>query len=281
MFWKKKSVEDKIKAKVSSVLSKKTAALINDHILARVEYNVDEKSTPTPGDSKAGGLPHFLSDTLIPQYQERPLKLLMQINCKDLVSLENFPHEGMLYFFLDIVESPDSFPEKTGQFKVLYLPTIPADVQTPNHADEGAYKYTPIETYSIHESQSYIFEGAEVSDEDFYGMMDLNYGLIEEIVGKSGSIKVGGAPDMRAVWSWAYQYLGYVDASGATDWVRIEASHGQAKNEAKQILKDFELLYTVILDDYGHIDSWIFIGIHKDDLKQRRFENAFASFDAT
>lgn len=280
MFWRKKSIEDKIKAKVSSTLSKKVADRINEHITRCIEYTPDEKTSPATGDSKAGGVPHFLSSSFIPQYQGRPLKLLMQINCADLVTLENFPHEGMLYIFLDVVDEATSFPEKEGQFKVLYLPVTSVDTQTSSSAEVG-YKRTPIETFRLHESKSYIFEGIEVSDADFYGLMNLSYGAIEEIVGKGGSIRVGGAPDMRAVWSWACQYLGYVDEFGVTDWARVEAAGEEAKNKVEQILQDFELIYTEILDDHGHTDSWIFIGIHKDDLKNRAFEKALAAFDAS
>jgi len=280
MFWGKKSIEDKIKDKVKSTLSKKVAALINDNIEKRVEFSSDEKIPAHAGDSKAGGIPHFIDSSSIPYYEGRPLKLIAQINCKDLVSLERFPHEGMLYIFLDIVDSPESFPEKPGQFKVLYFPEAHS-VESTTEAEQGAYKLKAVETYSIHENQSYIFDGVEVPEDDIYNIIDLQFGAIADIVGDYGSVKVGGVPDLKALWGWAYQHLGYVDSFGAVDWTKIEKSGKEAQHNAEQILKDFELVYTEILDSYGHTDSWIFIGIHKDDLKKRNFENVYASFDAT
>ena len=281
MFWGKKSIEDKIKAKVKATLSKKVAELINNNLAVCIEFDGDGKIEASLGDTKYGGSPHFITADKVPVYENRPLKLLAQINCKDLSPLENFPHEGMLYVFMDVEEEPTAFPEKRGQFKVLYIPMIDLSDTAGSLPEKDAYKLIPIQTYSIHENQSYIFDGIDVPEEDVYKIIDLQYGLIAEIVGQFGSQTIGGVPDMQALWGWAYQHLGYVDADGVLDWKRVEASEGEAANKAEQILKDFELVYTTILDSHGHTDSWIHIGIHKEDLKNRNFSNVYATFVST
>jgi len=283
MFWKKKTLEEKVKAKVKSTLSKKIADLINNNLEVCIQFDTDNKKMPELGDSKYGGLPHYMSNTLIPKYNSRPLKFIAQINCKDLEPLQNFPHEGMLYVFLDVVDSPDSFPEKRGQFKVhhIQLLEIPAAGVSTGGDRQDSYKLEAIESINIHENQSYIFDGIDVPEEDVYKIIDLQFGAIPDIVGNYGRVKIGGIPDMHALWDWAYQHTGYVDANGVVDWSKIELSKAEAQTNAQKTLKDFELLFTIDLDSYGHTDSWIHIGIHKDDLRQRNFENVYASFIST
>lgn len=281
MFWKKKSIEEKIKAKIKSTLSKKVAERINNNLEVCMEFSADAKTAASLGDTKAGGCADFLPVSQLPAYENRPLELLAQINCNDLTPLENFPHQGMLYIFMDVVEAPDAFPEKRGQFKVLYTPMIDLSATAGSGPVKETYKLVPVQTYNIHENQSYIFDGIEIPEEDVYKIIDLQYGAIADIVGNYGSVKVGGIPDMQALWSWAYQHLGYVDAHGILDWERVQQSGEEAQNKAQQILQDFELLYTNILDSYGHTDSWIHLGIHKEDLKNRNFENVYAAFIST
>lgn len=52
-------------------------------------------------DSKFGGLPYLPSNESLPLDKEgKPMRLLAQINCKDLAGLEEYPQEGMLQFYL-------------------------------------------------------------------------------------------------------------------------------------------------------------------------------------
>lgn len=59
----------------------------------------DEK--PGLFDSKVGGIPYLPGKVEIPLDSDRNrMKLLAQINCRDLVGLEDYPHEGILQFWL-------------------------------------------------------------------------------------------------------------------------------------------------------------------------------------
>lgn len=52
-------------------------------------------------DSKVGGLPYLPKDVEIPTDEDgKQMKLLAQINCRDLADLPGYPHEGLLQFWL-------------------------------------------------------------------------------------------------------------------------------------------------------------------------------------
>ena len=52
-------------------------------------------------DSKVGGMPYLPREFEIPLDSNRnQMKLLAQINCQELVGLEDYPHEGILQFWL-------------------------------------------------------------------------------------------------------------------------------------------------------------------------------------
>lgn len=69
-------------------------------------------------DSKVGGTPYLPKNAEIPTDEEgTQMKLLAQINCRDLSYLPNYPHHGILQFWLT---TKWDFHE----YKVLYYPKI-------------------------------------------------------------------------------------------------------------------------------------------------------------
>lgn len=69
-------------------------------------------------ESKLGGLPYLPKNAEIPiDSKGRQMKLLAQINCKDLSELEDYPHEGILQFWL----TTDFMWDET---KVIYYENI-------------------------------------------------------------------------------------------------------------------------------------------------------------
>lgn len=58
---------------------------------------------PSIFESKLGGLPYLPKNAEIPiDSKGRQMKLLAQINCNDISELEDYPHEGILQFWLTI-----------------------------------------------------------------------------------------------------------------------------------------------------------------------------------
>lgn len=76
-------------------------------------------------DSKVGGIPYLPSQELWPLDEEgRQLRLLAQINCRDLQGLEMFPQTGILQFFIKNDNdlwglNLDDYMDQRG-FRVLY-----------------------------------------------------------------------------------------------------------------------------------------------------------------
>lgn len=63
-----------------------------------------EDTFPGIFESKVGGLPYLPKNAEIPlDSKGKPMKLLAQIDCKDLKELSEYPHEGILQFWLTTV----------------------------------------------------------------------------------------------------------------------------------------------------------------------------------
>lgn len=79
-------------------------------------------------DSKIGGLPYFPEGAQAPTDSKgHPLYLLAQINCEDIAELPDFPHKGMLQFFIsddDLYGCPLSVPSPQDDWRVVYYPEI-------------------------------------------------------------------------------------------------------------------------------------------------------------
>ncbi len=71
---------------------------------------------PSIFESKVGGVPYLPKDMEIPLDKNgKQMKLLAQINCKDLEPLEDYPHSGILQFWLTT-----EWPWETDNFAVKY-----------------------------------------------------------------------------------------------------------------------------------------------------------------
>lgn len=109
-----------------------------------------EPGEPGLTDSKTGGTPYLPKGMKWPVDEKgEPLQLLAQIDCTRLAALPDFPHTGLLQFFVgtDDVYGAD-FDDQISQlgFRVLYHETADpsvtaADIPLPRFPDEV---YTPL-----------------------------------------------------------------------------------------------------------------------------------------
>lgn len=80
-------------------------------------------------DSKVGGLP-YLPEGAKPPVDAKGdrLRLLAQINCEDIAELPDFPHAGMLQFFImnddDLYGCPLEVPSPQENWRVVYYSTV-------------------------------------------------------------------------------------------------------------------------------------------------------------
>ena len=111
-----------------------------------------EVGEPGLTDSKMGGTPYLPRGEAWPEDSEGvPLQFLAQIDCTQLKDLPDFPHAGLLQFFIgtDDVYGAD-FDDQIAQlgYQVFYRETVdpsvtPADVALPRPSD-GRERYTPL-----------------------------------------------------------------------------------------------------------------------------------------
>ncbi|MBO4804990.1 MAG: DUF1963 domain-containing protein [Paludibacteraceae bacterium] len=78
-------------------------------------------------DSKFGGIPYLPSPEAVPMGSDgMPLRLLAQIDCRQLVSLPDFPHVGLLQFWIGQDSCLGSYDEEG--FRVLWHETVDGSV---------------------------------------------------------------------------------------------------------------------------------------------------------
>ena len=103
-------------------------------------------------DSKVGGLPYLPAGAEAPtDAKGNKLYLLAQINCADIAQLPDFPHSGMLQFFIsddDLYGSTLTVPSPQKDWRVVYCPEIDRSVDPSSvgevYADMPEIEYTPI-----------------------------------------------------------------------------------------------------------------------------------------
>ena len=146
------------------------ADIIKNTVIPCAKINL---STESCGifDSKVGGLPYLPNGAEAPtDFKGNKLFLLAQINCGDIAELPDFPHEGMLQFFIqddDLYGSPLTVPSPQKNWRVVYYPQIDRSVDPAAiaavYADMPEIEYTPInnECKMTFESSS---EGLTISD---------------------------------------------------------------------------------------------------------------------
>lgn len=150
-----------------------------------VRFSVTKDAT-TIFDSKIGGVPYFPKGMEYPRgkSEDQPLVLLAQINLSTLQDLPDFPHEGILQFFIagddlyGMASNPDEM-DVQNDFRIIYHKEIISDVsQLLSAADIPQYSgedeiYLPFEgEYKLIAqaadpmpvtTSDYRFEGAFVS----------------------------------------------------------------------------------------------------------------------
>lgn len=125
-------------------------------------------------DSKLRGIPYLPNGAEIPTDSEgHQLTLLAQINCNDIKEMNDFPHEGILQFFVlnDDVSGVD-FDDQTNQdtFRVVYYDSIDTSVteesvkEKYNPHIEDDEDYFPVEQEL---ALSFVISQEGISAEDY------------------------------------------------------------------------------------------------------------------
>ncbi len=180
-----------------------------------VAFNLT-KTEPSIFESKVGGTPYIPKDKELPRDgRDRQLRLLAQIDCENLKTLPDFPHKGLLQFFIadDDIWGLD---EENG-FAVLYYedvdrsvtegeckskvePIDPDEIYMPFDGESGI-EFTPKKMSMTREDYRYdgfarkmlADEGEENIDNDLFDEVFNNYNNDDDDYGYSNH-RIGGYP---------------------------------------------------------------------------------------
>lgn len=102
--------------------------------LPRMPFDL-EPGEPALADDKVGGVPYLPHDASWPLgFDGQPLELLAQVNCAHLADLPDFPHEGLLQFFVAVTNDGLGMSEHAADlcdpvdFRVLFWERVDGTV---------------------------------------------------------------------------------------------------------------------------------------------------------
>lgn len=238
-------------------------------------------------DSKFGGIPYFPKDMEFPtDSKEKMLRLLAQINCKDIKGLEDFPDRGILQFFvLNNDVSGLNFDDATLQdtFRVIYHGKIDETVSERDIREryhpymEGDEDYFPIQGEFRLE---FKLNNESISQED-YRTEEM---FVQLFNSKSRDMKITKIYDLDEDLynEYAEKYQGGGHKMGGYPFFTQEDPRGYQEN-----LQDMDVLLLQIDSDFGGNQENIMWGdsgvcnffINGELLKNRDFSKVAYNWD--
>lgn len=234
--------------------------------------------------SKFGGVPNVPQNFNWPTFEGRPLSFLCQIqleNLKKFKSFHNLPEIGIIYFFILTDGIHNRYPQKQGEFKVLYY-NFKGDIHSEykfdknNHSPKifrecymSFYKHFTLPSYQNYQriNMSEVLSDAEDNK------IDELYKKICHITGHSPDIGhlILGDPQAQqgtVTYWWAYNELNYSSYP----------LNDEQKSTLNALEKKFKLLLQLDFNDdnlnfseFGGSGTAYF-GIKKEDFDKRDFD---------
>ena len=155
LFKKKKSeviVPEKVVNKVEIADYKEKRGLIinefKEKTLMKSLRLIAKRGAVSLTDSKFGGIPYFPKNLKYPCNQHgTPLRLLAQLNFNELPKLDDFPHKGILQFYISEGEllglDFDNPPDQNTNFSVVYHEDILSGEEVESRSPELSNNETP------------------------------------------------------------------------------------------------------------------------------------------
>ncbi len=249
------------------------------------------KSSFTKSISKFGGTPHVPLNFNWPFFEGKPLSFFCQIQLDDLKSFNLFnplPKNGILYFFVQTKNIINRYPEKAGEFTVVYYSGKENNFSEYQFKDNDIipkiYKESFVEFYQHYSFPSYqdyerielklSFEDDEKIDELYDEICTLTHHP------RDMGHQIFGSPQAQqgtVTYWWAFKKLNL-------------SSHQISSAQKKSINnleKEFSLLLQIdFLDENLNFSefggsSTAYFGILKKDLEKKDFNKAVLVFQST
>lgn len=233
--------------------------------------------------TKVGGVPDLPDASLWPTFDGKHLAFLMQVNLEEMHALlpdSGLPESGMLYFFCEPVEPQWGFdPKDKGRSRVIYVEALPreaARLDFPKDLPkEGRYKEYPLHGKNAESLPNPVDlpSWEKLNDADMDTLFDWYDTLRED---EAPLHQVAGYPcqiqdDMRLECQLASNGIYCGDEDGGENDPRAKALAPGANDWRLLLQIDSDDAAGMMWGDAGMLYFWI----KEDDLKNRRFENAW------
>ena len=268
-------VEECRKAGLSSVADQLEKAMLGCFRL--VPVSSDEVTGPCR--TQIGGQPDLPEPGLWPEYQQKSLSFVAQINLSELPKsgLESgLPRTGMLYFFYDAEQSTWGFdPKDKGSWRVLYAENLPEEPRgaafpedLPAHARYPRKMLKAISDKSIPEpfGDGVDFDLSQRQQDlvlDFYGRYSEEGPPKHRLLGHAMPIQ----SDMRLQCQLVSHGLYCGDQTGYND-PRVKELEPGAQDWRLLLQIDSDDDVQMMWGDLGRLYFWI----RTDDLRERKFD---------
>ena len=241
------------------------------------------QTAPSITDSKFGGMPYLPVNDILPVDKEgKPMRLLAQINCKDLAGLEEYPQEGILQFYLT------TNPRWNESF-VKYYDVVDetVTVETVANRIEGAYLSDGCFPVEDEFGLKFILSKESMSsDDDRLRALFCQY--FTALSGTWISIPDDGGEEVYELFEGYCDdsYAGGHKIGGYESSTQLPEYYPYRKNDAPIDVKaddSYVLLFQMDSESEKNI-MWGDLGvarffIKRSDLKARRFENVYLVWD--
>ena len=236
-------------------------------------------------DSKFGGLPYLPSNESLPLDKEgKPMRLLAQINCKDLAGLEEYPQEGMLQFYLTTNPRWD-------ESVVKYYETVDEAVTAEMVAGRINDNYENSDCFPVEGEYGLEFTlSKESMSRDDNRLMALFCQYFTKLSGTWISVPDDGGEEVYELfegycddsYAGGHKVGGYNSAAQLPDYYPYRESDAfiDVKADESPVLlfqMDSESKKNIMWGDLGVARFFI----KRSDLKARKFENAYLVWDCS
>ncbi len=236
-------------------------------------------------DSKFGGLPYLPSNESLPLDKEgKPMRLLAQINCKDLAGLEEYPQEGMLQFYLTTNPRWD-------ESVVKYYEAVDEAVTAEMVAGRVIENYENSDCFPVEAEYGLEFTLSEESmSRDDNRLMALFCQYFTKLSGTWISVPDDGGEEVYELfegycddsYAGGHKVGGYNSAAQLPDYYPYRESDAfiDVKADESPVLlfqMDSESKKNIMWGDLGVARFFI----KRSDLKARKFENAYLVWDCS
>lgn len=226
--------------------------------------------------SKVGGYPPIFENNW-PLYQGEKMSFWGQISLSQISKINDLlPKDGILCFFVYTGDIGYRYPNKKGEFKVVYIENVD-DMTSGNKfgsikiIDERQISF--FEYFTFPSYQESIIERENITNEELETIEEIESEILfrinENCETEHQLLGYPRALQGTVNFWWAVKYLG------------IEEKESYTEIEIKSIKSEVENFILLLQTNFGDSeieidylgDSVAYFGIHKKDLQNRNFDN--------